>query len=684
MFEQDYKKAMDAVKPDADKKNEILNNIKQKENAKTQKNPAMPWRVAFACVALVAIILGVVFVPKNNIVTKPKNSPNTLSVADSYDEIYSRLKKYQKQHKNYEIADGEVVYEYAYDDAEGSETGTNSGANYSSGSALKGDSQTSENTAEENEFSGTTEQVEGVSEADIVKTDGKYIYTVNDNFLSIFSASGSNSQLLSRTELENEENAYVYGDMFLKDDRLVILQNSYGYNGAYSCVGDCMASGDDYTSIIIFDISDRKEPKQVAVTRQKGYYNTSRMVGDYVYLVSECYINTNNIVKEEPDTYVPTVVYNDKTTVLPADRIYCYNYGEDSASYSVIGSFNYRDGALCDSASLFGGASQIYCSKDNIIFTKYNSTELPKEEGSYSSAYTDISRLEISGGKIEYKASGKVEGELENQFFIDEYDGYFRFVTTVTETTVTKQKYANTDKEIFVYDSNPSACLTVLDKDLKLCGQIKDLAQGERVYSVRFMGDTAYFVTFRRTDPLFSADLSDPKNPKILGELKIPGFSEYMYPYGNGLLLGFGMDADESTGRTNGLKLSMFDISNPADVKEQNKTVLDGYDYSPALYNHKAMLVSSSKNLMGFAAYDRYGNTKYLIYEYTGDEFVRKAVLTPPYAVQNSENNIIYDSCFSSESIRGLFINNDFYLVSDCGLLVFDMNTFLQTARIDF
>ena len=272
---------------------------------------------------------------------------------------------------------------------------------------------------------------------------------------------------------------------------------------------------------------------------------------------------------------------------------------------------------------------------------------------------------------------------LENQFFIDEHKGYFRFVTTVTAFVQHEQKFDNAESSIVTYSTNTSAKLTVLDNELNEVSEIKDLAKGERVYSVRFMGDIAYFVTFRQTDPLFSADLSDPKNPKILGALKIAGFSEYMYPYGENLLLGFGMDADESTGRTKGLKLSMFNISDPSNVTEESKTIIDGYTYSPALYEHKAMLVSSDKNLMGFAVQDANENIGYLIYEYTGEAFVCKASLLISKAIEYIDGYEIYDfTGYGLSSVRGMFINDNFYVVSDNILNVFDLNTFEQIGKV--
>ena len=401
------------------------------------------------------------------------------------------------------------------------------------------------------------------------------------------------------------------------------------------------------------------------------------MVGDYIYLISNCDIDIYEMEKDDPATYVPVTECDGEAEAVPADSIYRYSDEETpDTSYTVIGAFCYKDGSLSDTASLLGGTDQIYCSQGNIILANYSySYEKSDEaENTYSRVNTTVSRLKISDGEIEYKATGEIEGELENQFFIDENNGYFRFVTTVTMATETVKSFDNSESSYVTYSTETSARLTVLDGELKKVGEIKDVAPGERVYSVRFMGDTAYFVTFRQTDPLFSVDLSDPENPKIIGELKIPGFSEYMYPYGDGLLLGFGMDADENTGRTGDLKLSMFDISDPANVTENNKTVIDGYSYSPALYSHKAMLVSNTKNLIGFAATDNYGNLKYLVYKLTDNGFERAAVLT---IAEDYDYSYIDD-------VRGLFINDVFYVISNDALQVFDINNFLQINKIEF
>ena len=447
----------------------------------------------------------------------------------------------------------------------------------------------------------------------------------------------------------------------------VILKSSYWYKGETEKV-----------LIEIYDISDKANPKKVASSCQDGVYNTSRMIGDYIYIISNCHINVYNIDKDNPATFVPSTETNGVCELVPADSIYRYDGESYSSNYTVISAFNYKDGTLSDTSSILGGTDNVYCSKNNIILAdvRYNDRydENEQEKTNYVVESTVVSKLAIGGGNIVYKTSGKIDGTLNNQFFIDEHNGYFRFVTTVTKGTEKRYKFENSDDEVVSFTQETTAALTVLDGELKKVGEITDLAQGESVYSVRFMGDTAYFVTFRQTDPLFSADLSDPANPKILGELKIPGFSEYMYPYGDGLLLGFGMDADENTGRTGDLKLSMFNITNPANVTEQDKTIVEGCQYSPALSSHKAMLVNYEKNLIGFAATEDWRNEKYMIYEYTGEGFVCKAILD----INNQYNY------YAMTDIRGLFVGESFYVASDQHLQVFDINTFEPTARVNF
>lgn len=152
----------------------------------------------------------------------------------------------------------------------------------------------------------------------------------------------------------------------------------------------------------------------------------------------------------------------------------------------------------------------------------------------------------------------------------------------------------------------------VLDEKLKKVGSIEGLAEDERVYSARLMGDVGYFVTYRETDPLFSVDFSDPKKPEIIGELKIPGFSEYLHFYGEDLLLGIGMDVDEDGFTTNGVKLSMFDISDNTDVKEVQKYVMKNVYSADVMYDYRAALIDRKKNIIGFSANSGDGESYYV------------------------------------------------------------------------
>ena len=210
-------------------------------------------------------------------------------------------------------------------------------------------------------------------------------------------------------------------------------------------------------------------------------------------------------------------------------------------------------------------------------------------------------------------------------------------------------------------DSNS---LYVLDENLEIAGEIHDLAKDESVYSARFMGDVGYFVTFKQVDPLFSVDLSDPSDPEIIGKLKIPGFSEYLHPYGDGQLLGIGMDVDEESVTTNGVKISMFDISNPADVNEEENYVLEDLYGTDVGYNYKEVFVDVEKNLFGFMAYG--DTTKYFIFTYDENGF--KEVF--------SRELTLYGN------VRGLYAGERFYLVNGNTVESFTMDEFQKVDDI--
>ena len=243
---------------------------------------------------------------------------------------------------------------------------------------------------------------------------------------------------------------------------------------------------------------------------------------------------------------------------------------------------------------------------------------------------------------------------------MDEYAGNLRLVTTLSHQS-----------------GQQTNSLIILDNKLKKLSEIEDLAPGEHIYSARFMGDTAYFVTFRNMDPLFSADLSNPKNPKLLGELKITGFSEYLHPYSDGLLLGIGREISPDTGNFKGLKLSMFDTNDPSDVKERDKMVEKTFEYTPAWENHKSVVISAEKNLIGFAVEEynkdrREWLNQYVVYSYEKDQgFTRR--LTHELAKDRDQSQT-----------RGLYIGEWFYVVEEDKITVFDMAHFNEFGHLNY
>ena len=255
--------------------------------------------------------------------------------------------------------------------------------------------------------------------------------------------------------------------------------------------------------------------------------------------------------------------------------------------YSIITSVSLENpDQTAHSKALLADSGSLYVSNQNIYFyeTVWNY---------YGKEVTTIRKVSYEKGELTAGPQCKLKGYINDSFSIDEYKGYLRVVVTESNTNS-------------VY---------ILDEDLKETGSIKNLAKDERIYSARLMGEVGYFVTFRETDPLFSVDLSDPKNPKIIGELKIPGFSDYLHPYGKNKLLGIGMNVDEDTLSTDGVKLTMFDISDPENVKEEQTYVIKNVYYTDVSYDYKAALVDVEKNLIGFAA-DSQGGREYYTFSY--------------------------------------------------------------------
>ena len=269
---------------------------------------------------------------------------------------------------------------------------------------------------------------------------------------------------------------------------------------------------------------------------------------------------------------------------------------------------------------------------------------------------TVIHKISINNGNIDYQASGEVPGYVLNQFSMDEYNGYFRIATTTGNWNVETLNH--------VY---------VLDVGLNIVGKVEDLAHGERIYSVRFMGDKVYMVTFRQVDPLFVIDLTNPSSPAVLGYLKVNGVSDYLHPYDETHVIGVGQDATDQ-GRVKGIKLSLFDVSDFANPKEVSKYVIGtSGTYSSALYDYKAFLFDKEKQLLviPISTTNYLNDQQFSQPEYWQGAYVFNIDLTNGFVLKgnvthaNETYNATYYYDYNSQITRSLYMDSVLYTVSN-------------------
>jgi len=423
------------------------------------------------------------------------------------------------------------------------------------------------------DYSATNIQVAGVDEADTVKTDGEYIYLVSENRVIIVKAyPPEQAQVLSKIELEG-----MAMGIFINGDRLVVFEGGMPYYDTPRVLEDAYIPYiSPETSIKVYDISDRENPRLQRELSAVGNYVSSRMIGDYVYVV----IN-EPVYEEDGELNLPRIYLGGNETEIPATDIYYSDVSDYYYMYTTIMAINTQndDQEPTRETILLGASSNLYVSLNNIYLT------FPvwgTDVGDFQKS--SIHRIHIEGDEIEYIASGEVPGMVLNQFSMDEYEGYFRVATTTHEGT-------------------PRNHIYILDMALNITGSLEDLAPGERIYSARFMGERGYLVTFEKIDPLFVIDLKDPRNPKVLGELKITGYSDYLHPYDENHVIGIGKETVEAEEGDfawyQGVKISLFDVSDVSNPVEISKYEIGhrGTE-SPVSWDHKAFLFDKSRNLM--------------------------------------------------------------------------------------
>lgn len=450
-------------------------------------------------------------------------------------------------------------------------------------------------------FSETNVQVKGVDESDIVKTNGTHIFQVSDGKINIIETNnGKNMKLIK--SIAYKGNKFMPFQLFLHEDRLLVLGHSYEEikaNDSKNKEELWIAPINESTKAIVYDISNPAEPKEERTLSLEGHIISSRKIDSQIYLVTNQYpqywiMNEHDNVDLRP-RYSDSNVSEEK---IPIDYDEIQYFPESKEpNYTMIAAFDLnKPDTDANITTYLGSGNEMYMSKENLYLAVQDwGMQTFIENGEESSIKTTIYKFGIDGLEVEYHATTEIEGRILNQFSMDEHNGYFR-------VAITKGNMWN--------DDNPSANnLFIFDENLKVVSSIEDLARGERIYSARFMGDRVYIVTFRETDPLFVIDATDPVAPKVMGELKIPGFSNYLHPYDENHLIGFGhdtkavpnKDSKEPIILTEGVKLSMFDVSDMKNPKEKFTEIIGGRGtYSSLNYDHKALLFDKTRNLFAF------------------------------------------------------------------------------------
>ena len=515
----------------------------------------------------------------------------------------------------------------------------------------------------ESDFSQTNIQIEGIDEADLVKTDGKNIYLVAEKAIRIVNVQDGNLEELAIIPLAKDKSAQ---EIFIDGDRLIVLGTRYEQieadfdstrqkDSLDMMIMPPFYNSKHYSFIDVFDISTPDAPYLIKSHEIEGHYSTSRKNGNIVYLVAN-----SNFFRE---IFLPEV--RDSATGFKFEPVELNDImitpGYPAEGFISISALDIRNDAKAEVELISAYGAITYMNDHALYIASSNYGEK-----------TTITKFAISGLNVGYAGSGEVDGYLTNQFALDEYAGHLRVATTQWE------KGNN---------------LYVLDSSLNITGAVTDLAKGESIYSVRFLGSKGYIVTFRTIDPLFVFDLSDPKDPKVTGELEIPGFSSYLHPISETHLLGLGMDVvdiyqKDKWGkevvvgqRHGGIKVSLFDVSDMGKPEEvANLIIGESGSYTDALGNHKALMFDKNKKLMAFDAYltdDPYDyqlESGAVLISYENDNITLKKIIY-------SEQPDFYSQDLPSAS-RIIYIDDLLYYIQGSKITAYQYDDLSKTSTL--
>ena len=553
MNKDNYKKAIDQIHAKEELKEKTFEKIKQ-ENVKT-KNRIIPIRRFLAACAVVMIVFSMtaIYLDNNN---QPEHKVKQINEEINIAKVKNDLPRFESIEQLREVLEENYRNDYLLEDI------TITGA-----TASKAETEiAAENSTVS--YSRTNTQVENVDEADIVKTDGMYIYYVTNNKVYIINAAGLN--IVSEIEIEQNDEKFYPQELYVNEDKLILLGNTSATQTVKSRVYSTEEAVQDSVRVksrnmanaIVVDISNKEKPKEIRRVGIDGNYKDSRMIDNNIYIISSKYIYYYDDM--EDDEILP--ILRDSASSQEEKTVECtdiaYFKGTENYSYMIVAGFNINDKEEANFETFFGASDTIYSSEKNLYIAKTT-------YGAKSNNTTTLYKFNLDESQILLQCKGEVKGDLNNQFSMDEYNGNLRIATTDG------------------WDDDSENQLYILDENLKEIGKIENLAKGEKIYSVRFVGKIGYIVTFKQIDPLFVVDLSDPTSPEVKGELKIPGYSSYLHPYDENHIIGIGYNTKTtlSGGVTNkNMKMSMFDVSDLENPKEMfGIDIGESYTYSESI-----------------------------------------------------------------------------------------------------
>lgn len=729
--------------------------------------------VATAAAFIIAVTSVMVIKPWEKDPVKPVVPTNPQVTVEDYTEIENMFSdysdKYQKCLMKQGIDDVFHFFSGGYFEYKGSDAiiledalVMNGAASDTAAPQAGANSGVVQNTTANKDFGKTNEQVEGVSEADIIKNDGKYLYVVepsnadwgvfwenmneettddleettasddvqstpgynpNEEVITESTekvtleknskgqpilpyncsvaviepdANGKMKKVASINVAKPQDEGIYYmeiAEMYVKDDILIVIvtchifsEESERYYYTYDGMYHYGSYDSKITMAACFDISKKDAPVEKWRFYQDGDYISSRLIGNQFVVLSSYYVDITGDKEDVVSDCIPTFACgNNEMARISAGDI-CVMEEITDTSYLVATTLDINDENSIKNQAVLGAGSDVYCTTENLyaVSTRYKNEGIVGEVFGVTTYTTKIYKFDIRNYNISYLGCGEVEGFTLNQFSIDEYNGYLRIATSTGS-----------------WGADISNKVYVLDSDLMVVGKIDGIAPGETIKSVRFTGDTGYVVTFEQTDPLFVIDLSNPEKPEIKGELKIPGFSTYLHPVGENLVLGVGVDGDEN-GQTNGLKVSLFDVSNPTTPKESHKVIISGvfdnksgaYTYvdSEAYYTHKALCWNDAENIM-YIPYSKRSDFRFVDGDYYQNQNVAGILAVKVDEAEKkllkSENytNVSTDNDMSQGFERATYIGDVIFGYSDYDdvLMSFDKSTQkqLNTLNID-